>query len=303
MAIRTDSDVTVVGAEAMGSAMVRALFSAGQRVTVWNRTKSRTKELRQAGALVAETLTKAIASADLIIMCVTNQSVCSSLLSDTSVIDALHGRTLVQFTTGTPSDGRRNAKWADRHDVHYIDGAILAYPRDIGTNQAIILYCDTFDSSPDLEMVLRSLGSTRFTGIDAGSTELIDAALISFYFSTLTGFLHGAALAEAAGVDSSDFRKLSEDCYANFITSSVKETMQRVAERNYAEPESGMSTNLGGIELLVLRACQEAGVNVDLPSAIRDIFVRAIAAGHEHDDIACLHQVMREEGKRSDTRP
>jgi 3-hydroxyisobutyrate dehydrogenase-like beta-hydroxyacid dehydrogenase len=45
----------VIGLGMMGHAMARNLLRAGHRVTVWNRTRSRTEDLQSEGALIAGT--------------------------------------------------------------------------------------------------------------------------------------------------------------------------------------------------------------------------------------------------------
>ena len=128
--------VTVIGTGVMGSALVRALDGAGHQVTAWNRTRSRALPLASAGVTVADSLLDALAGGDPVIMCVSNQAAAAELVSDPAVTDLLRGRTLVQMTTGTPADGRRNAAWAGSLGIGYVDAAILAYPREIGSPDA-----------------------------------------------------------------------------------------------------------------------------------------------------------------------
>jgi 3-hydroxyisobutyrate dehydrogenase-like beta-hydroxyacid dehydrogenase len=129
----SDQAVTMVGTGVMGSALAGALLRAGHQVTVWNRTAARAEPLREAGASVAGSLPEAIAASDVTLMCVSNQAAADELLSDPEVLEGLRGKTLVQMNTGTPEDGRRNAVSAAEHRITYLDGAMMAYPRSIGT--------------------------------------------------------------------------------------------------------------------------------------------------------------------------
>jgi 3-hydroxyisobutyrate dehydrogenase-like beta-hydroxyacid dehydrogenase len=289
----TGDPVSVIGTGTMGSALVRALLAAGHPVTAWNRTPARTAPLAAAGASIADTAAATVRANDLVLMCVSDQAAASVVLSSDSLADLLRGRTLIQLTTGTAADGRRNAAWAGSRGIGYVDAAILAYPREIGTAGAEIFYCGPGATAAGLEPVLAALGSAHFLGEDAGRAAVVDAALIAFFYGTLAGFLHCAALASAEGMAISDLLELTGPFFSRFIANAVTETGERMARRDYREPQSSMDTHLGGIDLLVLGSSREAGIDVGVVTAIRDTFVRAVSAGHGGDDIAVLAELLR----------
>jgi 3-hydroxyisobutyrate dehydrogenase-like beta-hydroxyacid dehydrogenase len=285
--------VTVIGTGTMGSALARALLAAGYPVTAWNRTPHRAARLASAGASIADNLAVAVQASDLVLMCVSDQAAVHELLSGDSLADLLRGRTLVQLTTGTAADGRQNAAWAAAHGFGYVDAAILAYPREIGTAGAEIFYCGPSGAAAGLEPVLAALGSAHFLGEDAGSAAVVDAALIAFFYGTLTGFLQCAALASAEGIAINDLLELTGPFFERFVANAVTETGVRIVQSDYREPQSSMVTHLGGIDLLVLGSSRDAGIDVGVVTAIRDIFARAVSSGHGDDDIAVLAELLR----------
>src|SRR5580698_4313130 len=247
--------VTVIGTGVMGSALARALAGAGHEVTAWNRTRSRALPLASAGVTIADGLLDAVRGSDPVIMCVSNQAAAAELLADPALTDLLRGRTLVQMTTGTPADGRRNAAWAQPLGIGYVDAAILAYPREIGTPDAEIFYC----------------------GPAAGLVQCVN-------------------LATAEGVPIGDLLPISGPFFARFIANAVTETGERLRQRRYGEPQSSLDTHLGGIDLLVLGASREAGIDTAVVTAIRDSFAAAVAAGHGGEDIAILADLPPQPG-------
>jgi 3-hydroxyisobutyrate dehydrogenase-like beta-hydroxyacid dehydrogenase len=290
------SACTVIGTGVMGSALARALAGAGHQVTAWNRTRSRALPLASAGVTVADGVLDAVRGGDPVLMCVSNQAAAAELLADRALTDLLRGRTLVQMTTGTPADGRRNAAWAQPLGIGYVDAAILAYPREIGTPDAEIFYCGPAaapETSPELERLLRALGTVHFVGEDPGRASVVDAALIAFFYGTMAGFLQCVKLASAEGVPIGDLLPLSGPFFSRFIANAVTETGERIAQRRYGEPQSSLDTHLGGIDLLVLGSSRDAGIDTEVVAAIRDSFVRGVAAGHGAEDIAVLAEVER----------
>jgi len=297
---RPPSPVTVIGTGTMGSALVRALLAAGHPVTAWNRTPGRAAPLASAGASIAADPAVAVQASDLVLMCVSDQAVADELLSSGSLADLLRDRTLVQLTTGTAADGRRNAAWAGSRGIGYVDAAILAYPREIGTDGAEIFYCGPGATAAGLDQVLAALGRAHNLGEDAGRAAVVDAALIAFFYGTLSGFLHCATLASAEGMAITDLLELTGPFFSRFIANAVTETGERIARRDYREPQSSMDTHLGGIDLLVLGSSREAGIDVGVVTAIRDTFVRAVSAGHGGDDIAVLAELLRHQAAEQD---
>ena len=283
--------VTVIGTGVMGSALARALAGAGHQVTAWNRTRSRALPLESAGVTVADGLLDAVGVSDPVIMCVSNQAAAAELLADPALTDLLRGRILVQMTTGTPADGRRNAAWARPLGIGYVDAAILAYPREIGTPDAEIFYCGPAagpEAAPGLGPLLGALGTAHYLGEDAGRASVVDAALIAFFYGTMAGLVQCVNLAAAEGVPIGDLLPISGPFFSRFIANAVTETGERLAERRYGEPQSSLDTHLGGIDLLVLGASREAGIDTSVVTAIRDSFARAVTAGHGAEDIAIL---------------
>ncbi len=280
--------MTVVGAGRMGSALTRALLASGYPVTVWNRTPSRAESLREAGATIALELEDAVAASDVTVMSVANQAVVGELLDAADAPTTLRGKTLIQLTTGTPADGRRGQAYAVEHGIAYLDGAIMAYPRTIGTDAAVILFSGTQDVFSAQEPLLRTLGTPHYAGADAGLAAVSDAALLSFFFATVAGFLHGANVSKAAGIDVADYLALAEPFFKTFITEAVDETAERIATGHYGDAESSTLTDVAAIDLLIVEASRDLGIDPAPMAAVSDVFGRIVAAGRGDDALAAL---------------
>jgi 3-hydroxyisobutyrate dehydrogenase-like beta-hydroxyacid dehydrogenase len=291
--------VTVIGTGVMGSALARALAGAGHQVTAWNRTPSRALPLASAGVTIADGLLDAVRGSDPVIMCVSNQAAAAELLADPALTGLLRGRTLIQMTTGTPADGRRNAAWAEPLGIGYVDAAILAYPREIGTPDAEIFYCGPAsapEAAPGLGPLLGALGTVHYLGEDAGRAAVVDAALIAFFYGTMAGLVQCVNLATAEGVPIGDLLPISGPFFSRFIGNAVTETGERLTQRRYGEPQSSLDTHLGGIDLLVLGSSRDARIDAGVVTAVRDLFAQAVAAGHGAEDIAILADLPPQPG-------
>jgi len=133
------SEISVIGLGAMGSALARALVNGGRCVTVWNRTLEKASSLVSDGAVIAESAAMAVDASPVVITCISNYDVTRTILNTDEVAANLPGRVLVQLSTGSPQEARDSEAWARERGLQYLDGAIMAFPNQIGTPGATIL--------------------------------------------------------------------------------------------------------------------------------------------------------------------
>ena len=126
------SDISVVGLGAMGSALASAQLDAGCSVTVWNRSPQKARPLIARGANGAASISEAVQASPVIMICVANYTVTNALLQADDVAPILSGRTITQFSTGTPKEARDGEAWLADQGAEYLDGAIMCYPNDVG---------------------------------------------------------------------------------------------------------------------------------------------------------------------------
>src|SRR5205814_136759 len=93
--------IVFVGAGLMGSPMAKRLLDAGHDVYIYNRTKSKTEKLAQAGAIVVSKIKDIIADCDCIILMLANiVAIEEVLFSDASI--SFKNKTVIQMGTIAP---------------------------------------------------------------------------------------------------------------------------------------------------------------------------------------------------------
>ncbi|WP_410668734.1 NAD(P)-dependent oxidoreductase [Amycolatopsis sp. cmx-4-68] len=278
--------VGVLGLGRMGSALAGALLGAGHDVSVWNRSPLKAGPLLDRGARLAATPAEA-ASADVVISCLSTYDTQQPVLEAA----APAGRTLVNLTSGTPEQARGVAKWAASEGVEYVDGVIMAVPQGIGTPGARILYSGSaaaFDAQRD---VLPVLGEPVFLGEDAGLAALYDLALLGIMWSTMGGFLHALALVGTEGVTPSTFTPTALS-WLSAVGGFLPGIGEQVASGDYETDVSALAINAAGLGLLE-ETSRGQGINPAVPAALRELFDRAVAAGHGAHAIASVIEEIR----------
>ena len=274
----------------MGQALAGAFLRGGHPTTVWNRTTAKADRLVAEGARLADSARDAVAASPLVVVCVSTYDAVHEILDPLG--DVLGGRVVANLTSGTTEAARDTASWADDRGLAYLDGAILAIPPAIGTNDTVLLYSGSRVAFDRHEPTLRSLGAgTTFLGDDHGLSSLYDVAVLGVMWSILNGVLHGAALLDTAGVDAATFAPVAQQVIGT-VADWVPGYAQQIDDGTYPALDSTLDTHLAAMEHLVHES-EALGVNAELPRFVKDLTDRAIAAGHGSDGYAALIEQFR----------
>ena len=138
----------------MGSALARTLLDAGYETWVWNRTKEKADTLLAKGARWSDDVWAAVGSVDYVVLCLSNYVNSVELLSTCSDLD---NKVVIQLTTGTASDASSFENLVKQKRGHYLDGAILAYPSNIGDQRCSLLVAGNSLAWEDSEALILSL--------------------------------------------------------------------------------------------------------------------------------------------------
>ncbi|PRX51488.1 3-hydroxyisobutyrate dehydrogenase-like beta-hydroxyacid dehydrogenase [Prauserella shujinwangii] len=281
--------VTVLGLGLMGRALAGAFLRAGHPTTVWNRTAAKADDLVARGARLAGSASAAVAAGDLVVVCVSDHDAVRAVLDP--LAGGLGGRVLVNLTSGTSRAAREIAAWAARQGADYLDGAIMAVPGAIGTPGALVLYSGPRPAFERYEPVLRRLGGARYLGGDQGLSALHDVAVLSLMWNILNGFLQGAALLGAAGVDATTFAPLARTAIET-VTGWLPDYARQVDDGAYPALDSTLDTHVAAMAHLIGES-ESLGVDPALPRFVKALADRAVAEGHGGAGYAALAELFR----------
>ncbi|GGU98507.1 6-phosphogluconate dehydrogenase [Actinomadura cremea] len=286
--------VTVLGLGLMGHALAAAFLRDGHPTTVWNRTAAKADPLVAQGATLAATPADAVAAAPLVVVCVSDHASVRAILDPVGA--ALDGRTVVNLTSGSSRESHETAAAVARHGADYLGGAVMAIPETIGTPDAVLVYSGPRAAFDRHEPVLRSLGAgTSHLGDDHGLASLNEMAVLSVMWNVLNGFLHGAALLGAAGVDAAVFAPLAKTSIET-VAGWVPGYARQIDDDAYPPLDSAIDTQRAAMRQLVDES-EGLGVATELPVLIQALADRAAAAGHGGDGYAAIIDQFR---KRSE---
>ena len=284
--------VTVIGLGPMGRAIASALMRTGHPVTVWNRTPGRADGLVAEGATLAPTPAAAVEAADLVLLSLTDYGAMYDVLG--AVAGALAGKVIVNLSSDTPDESRKAADWAGDLGAGFLTGGIMVPAPAVGQPGAYAFYSGPQDLFRAHEPVLRLIGRTMYLGADHGLAQLLYQAHLDVFLTALGGLLHATALVTAAGVPAADFLPEAMRTLTG-IPEMVGDGLDLAAELAAGEYPGDLSTALmmGATADHITRTSAASSVDVQLPTAVKSYYDRAIAAGLGTRNWTALYEVMR----------
>ncbi|MFC7877878.1 NAD(P)-dependent oxidoreductase [Isoptericola sp. NPDC057391] len=281
------AEATLLGLGHMGRALARTLLDGGHDVAVWNRTPGRDAELVARGARRAADVRDAVLAAPIVVVCLYDHASVRATLDP--VVDDLRGRAVVNLTTTTLAEARELAAWAAEHGVRYLDGAIMATPPLIGAADAAILYSGEEAVFLQARPLLDRWATSTFEGEDPGRASLLDLAMLSAMYTMFAGFLHGAAMAGAGGVDARSFARRAAPFLAA-MTEFVALDAEAIDSGDYTAPVQSLDwSDLGHL----VRASEEQGVDPAPIAMVEELRRRQVEAGHGADGFARIYEGLR----------
>ncbi|GAA3438404.1 NAD(P)-dependent oxidoreductase [Kutzneria kofuensis] len=286
------TSVTVLGLGPMGQALTSAFVAAGHQTTAWSRSPGTPAPV---GAARATSATEAIEAGELTVVCVRGEAAVAAVLDP---IDDLAGRAVINLTSGSPVQARARAAWAAERKVDYLAGAIMTPTPSIGTPAALTLYSGPESLHRRWADTLAALGGTaRYLGADPGRAAAFDVSLLDMFWQSVSGIVHGLALARAEGISGSDLVP-----FGRTMAGLLPDMVTRFAGQLDRGEFPGTRSTIASAEPGLAHIAETAEYhNIDASSlhAGLTLIRRAIAAGHATDGLARLADVLNPRESRS----
>jgi 3-hydroxyisobutyrate dehydrogenase-like beta-hydroxyacid dehydrogenase len=289
------TDVTIIGLGPMGLALADLMLKAGKRVTLWNRSADKAKELIARGAKLAATPAAAIAASPVSLFIVFDYAAANTILRSAGVTEALKGKLIANLGTGSPQDAKDVAAFIKANGARYLDGAIQAAPSQMGQADTPVLLSGSravFDDALPLLKILA--GNPVWLGEKIEAAAVMDLATLSYVYGAYAGFLHGARIAEATGIDVASFGTIVNDIAPSF-GAFFRHQAGVIQSGDFSISESPLRISIPAVER-IQKESETLAINSELPALVNGWLRRADRAGLADQELAALIKVLRQDG-------
>lgn len=289
MTTSTDLTVALLGTGTMGAGMARNIAGVeGVDLRVWNRTRERAESLGEAptSATVAGSVAEAVAQADVVV---------TVLYDADSTLEALEqargsvapGAVWLQTGTLGVAGTERAVALAEDLGLVLVDAPVLGTKKPAEDGALVVLASGPTEARPRVEAVLDAIGSRTMWVGEAGAGTRLKLAANAWVLSVVEGVAQSLGLARALGVDPALFLEAVSGGALDAPYVQLKGSAMLADE---LDPSFALAGALKDADL-ILEAAADAGAEASALAATRQLFQRAVDAGHGADDMAAVFRV------------
>lgn len=244
-----DSRLAVLGTGIMGSAMARNLVAAGLHTTVWDRSRSATAPLAEAGAQVAVSAAEAIRSARIVI----------TMLPTAEVVNS------VVFKDGVPAAFAEGAVWAQmgtigveataevgdrlrhlRPDVMFVDAPVSGSKGPAAKGQLLVLASGPPEAASVVSQAFAAVGRKTVWLGEAGYGSRMKVVINAYMSVLIESVAETLEMAHRLGIDDS---KLEEVISGGPLDAPIADAKLHKMERGDFTVEFPMKWALKDVDL------------------------------------------------------
>ena len=283
--------VSVIGLGAMGSGIARTLIEGGCTVSVWNRSRAKVDALVASGAIGCNNPGDALNANTHVIVCVSDYAVWQRIIQEHSLESRFEDTCIIQLTTGTIEDVQTHASLIQDNGGRLVEGAVMCYPRNLGTDEAALLLSGAPDVLDECAPILSALDANWTSlGEDINQPSVLSRSLMSGLTGALMGLVNGAAICRAGGVPLDVFMKFNEGTNSILLTEQ-KRLLEAIRDGRTEENEASIKAWREGNQALNSVAAS-LGTDLTLQNAIQAVFQEGRRIGLDEHDLSALVDVF-----------
>ena len=204
-----------------------------------------------------------------------------------AILDGLDltGRTLINLTSGTPAQARTRSTGDS-----YLSGAIMTPPDRRNPGRARPLQ-RTRSPVQKWQPMLAAIGGTaRYLGADPGRASAYDIALLDIFWQSVSGIVHGLALARAEGISGAELAPFGEGI-ADPLPKMIAPFAAQLDAGDFRRRVSTIASAEVSLDHIA-ETSTEHGIDAESLFAGLQLVRRAIQAGHGADGLARLAETL-----------
>lgn len=294
--VRASSDprltVGLIGLGNMGAPIADRLLGAGYSIVVYNRTPDKARAFGDRGAVVADSPQDLARQADVVLTSLPDDGALEEVAAQ--VLDGARPDTiLADVSTVSPAASARVAALADQASVEYLRAPVSGNPTVVRAGNLTFMVSGPRDAFERAEPVLRAIGPTIYylgEGEEARVTKLAINLMVAGIAQLMAEAL---VLGESAGVDRATLLEVMGDSAVG--APLVKYKTEPLLRDDFS---ATFTTALMEKDIdLVLDVADEAGVELPVARAMKQLLRATVDGGYaDHDFIALYLQLRKASG-------
>ncbi|HEX3563342.1 MAG TPA: NAD(P)-dependent oxidoreductase [Solirubrobacterales bacterium] len=278
--------VAVLGTGTMGTPIAHNLLGAGFQVSVWNRTASRAAPLANDGARLASSPAEAAKDADIVLTMLADGAAVSEAMSGSEgALEAMRsGSIWIQMATVGVDWIDKLLELAKTRDIELVDAPVSGSSGPAQDGTLIVLASGPEEARSRIQPAFDVIGGQTLWLGPAGHGTRMKLVLNNWLVSQVEAAAETVALAEALGLDPHLFPEAIDGAPLGSPYAVAKAKMMIAGDYEPGFPLRLAFKDAG----LSLDAARELDLDLPLTSALAARWQRAIADGHQDEDVSSV---------------
>tara|TARA_B110000858_G_scaffold182760_1_gene222456 strand:- start:57 stop:950 length:894 start_codon:yes stop_codon:yes gene_type:complete len=287
------TNISVIGLGSMGLALAKTLLKSDSKISVWNRTLSKSQDLNNKGAHVCLSPIEALQCSEIIIVCLSNYEAWKNIIDSNQIDIDLSKKTIVQLTSGSIEEVTDHSDWVKKHNGDLLEGAIISFPSEIGTKDSSIILAgnnEVIENCKDIISLLFPLHTNL--GDNLIGPTVLSRALVSGGLAGLIGMMNGVAICQKADISLDHFKNIYIERINSMINKESKRIIEAIAAKDTKSTEASISAWGHGQEAL-LSISKTLDSNLDFQLALNSLFKQAAKDGLQDHDLSAMIEIFK----------
>ena len=281
--------IGVAGLGLMGSGIAKRLINNGHKVSVYNRTRSKSHHFSN-GATIASSPKELGQACDLVITIVTNfDAVKTVLFGREGVVESENNNLIVaDVSTISPAQSEHCAQRLRSAGIEMLGVPVMGGPAAAETGNLVPIVSGSKQAFEKVRQVIEELGTTFYVGEADGSANNIKLALNLNIALIACALSEGMTLVKRAGIDPSIFIKILNSTYFKTGLSEIK--APKMIKKEFS-PSFHLKNMLKDLELATTTA-QLNGLTLPQTALAEQMFRAANNIGFSDQDYTAIYAFL-----------
>ena len=278
-----------VGIGVMGKPMATNILKSGYELMCYNRTKEKILDLKDKGALVADSVDELIEWADTIIfMLTTSEIIESTLIKNIKDLNAYRGKTIINMGTISPSFSIKLSQELSKYNASYIDAPVSGSKKPAEDGKLIILTSGDQDLVKSHNPVFESMGNKVTYCGEIPKASMIKLSVNLLILHMMEGFSEMINFAKKGDIDLNSLFEI-------VLSSQISNDLYKMKHTNYICDEFPVQGSVkNGIKdlSLIMETANEIGAYIPLTALNHQMYLKAKESGYEEEDFSAIIKVL-----------
>ncbi len=283
--------IGIIGLGMLGNAVALHLLDSGFEVTVFNRTKEKTIQVREKGAKVVTSPKEVAENSELIITVVKDAAVVKEIsFEKDGIIEGKHEKLIVaDMSTIDPSESKNISRKFEEHDIHKLDIPVMGGPNVAITGNLVMMVSGNKESFDRCKNVFEKIANKVFFLGESGVAHSVKLAMNLQITMLALALSEGIIFVKKANVDPKIFLKILNSTY--FKTGMSEKKAFKMIDSKY--DATFTLSNLKKDISTITSAAKSLGIELPMIKKAEQVYENAVKEGFGEMDYTGIVEYIK----------